>query len=94
MKTLPAGAEPYKRTATFTEKTVPAGLLKTHTTKEGAWAKIVVLKGKLLYRILRPEIREYSLSPGVIGIVEPQVPHEVQPHDQVEFYVEFYRIPG
>jgi tellurite resistance-related uncharacterized protein len=93
VKALPEGAEPYKRTPTFTAHTVPAGLLKQHTTKEGGWAKIVVLQGRLLYRILSPESREYCLSPDVHGVVEPSVPHEVQPQGEVEFYVEFYRAP-
>ena len=92
MQSLPARAQPYKRTPTFTERTVPAGLLKEHTTKAGTWAKIVVLRGMLLYRILSPRTQEYSLSSEVSGVVEPQVPHEVEPQGEVEFYVEFYRI--
>jgi len=48
MKALPEDVRPYKRTPIFTEATVPPGLLKQHTTKEGAWAKIVVLEGRLL----------------------------------------------
>jgi tellurite resistance-related uncharacterized protein len=93
MKTLPQGVQCYKRTPTFTEKSVPAGLLKEHTTKKGSWAKIVVVEGKLLYRILWPEVREYSLDTKTTGIVEPQVPHEVHPEGSVKFYVEFHRVP-
>ena len=35
MPTLPAGAREYKRTATWSETTIPAGLLKDHRTKQG-----------------------------------------------------------
>lgn len=70
---------------------MPAGLQKSHTTKAGSWGKIVVLKGKLLFRILEPKVEETILSPQVYGVVEPQVPHEVRPEGPVEFYVEFYR---
>ncbi|MGD9730359.1 MAG: DUF1971 domain-containing protein [Nitrospiraceae bacterium] len=93
MKALPTSAAPYKRTPTFTEQTVPPGLLKEHTTKEGAWGRIVVLEGELMYRILKPQLEEILLSPDRCGIVEPQVPHEVEPLGTVQFYVEFLRVP-
>lgn len=32
---LPPGLEPYRRTDTFSEQTVPAGLLRAHSTKVG-----------------------------------------------------------
>ena len=54
MVTLPPGVQPYRRTDVFTELTVPVALLKAHTTKEGAWALIHVLEGRLAYRIDDP----------------------------------------
>jgi|GEM_PF-3327153 len=33
--------------------TVPAGLLKSHQTKEGTWDKTNIAEGKLLYRVLQ-----------------------------------------
>lgn len=94
MRTLPAHHVPYKKTPIFTERTIPAGLLKHHTTKAGAWGKIVVLRGSLRYRILAPEVEEILLTPGLSGIVEPEVPHELCPVGPVEFFVEFYREPS
>ena len=94
MKTLPADVRPYQRTPEFTEATVPAGLLREHTTKAGTWGKIVVLEGRLRYRILAPEPTEVLLSPERFGVVEPQVPHEVAPEGPVRFYVEFHRVPA
>jgi tellurite resistance-related uncharacterized protein len=91
MKDLPADVSSYKKTPTFSESTVPAGLRKAHQTKAGTWGKIVVLKGQLLYRILEPEIEEVLLSPERYGVVEPAVLHEVEPVDFVEFYVDFHR---
>lgn len=88
---LPEGICAYKRTPEFTEDTVPPGLLHSHDTKEGVWGRIVVLEGTLLYRILEPEIEEVALEPGVVGIVEPAVKHEVVPGARVRFYVEFCR---
>ena len=46
MKELPPGLEPYKRTPLFTGATVPAGLLKDHSTKEGTWGLINVEEGE------------------------------------------------
>ena len=92
MKTLPADATAYKRTPLFTQATVPAALLKRHTTKAGSWAKIWVRSGQLKYQILLDPPEEHRLTPESPGIVEPQVPHHVQPLGPVEFYVEFYRV--
>ncbi len=49
------------------------------------------MEGRLCYRILEPELREFDLSPERYGVVEPQVPHEVEAMGDVRFYVEFYR---
>ncbi len=75
----------------FDENSVPAGLLKAHQTKTGTWGKIVVVEGKLLYRILEPEREEHLLDSKQGGIVEPKVLHEVEPMGDVRFYVEFFR---
>jgi tellurite resistance-related uncharacterized protein len=83
----------YKRTPEFTAQTVPAGLLKAHSTKDGVWGCIHVISGELVYRILDPrrEPRVARLSPGVHGIIEPGILHQVQPSGEVNFYVEFLR---
>ena len=91
MKSLPEGVSAYARTATFSAQSIPGKLRKSHRTKAGTWAKIVILEGRLRYRILEPEVRELELSPGCPGVVEPQVAHEVEAVGDVCFYVEFYR---
>lgn len=91
MKSLPADVEAYKRTAEFTEETVPAGLLRRHTTKAGTWGRICVLSGRLRYRILEPEVEVIELDASREGVVEPEVPHEVEPVGGVRFFVEFLR---
>jgi tellurite resistance-related uncharacterized protein len=88
---MPSGLEPYKRTAELTSETIPAGLRSSHRTKEGVWGRIVVLEGRLRYRILEPTVEEHELFPGCDGVVEPTVPHEVEPLGAVRFYVEFHR---
>ena len=91
MKSLPAGVARYGGTPEFSEGSIPANLLRSHRTKAGTWAKIVVLEGRLRYRLLEPEFEEIELSPERPGIVEPEVPHEVEARDPVRFRVDFYR---
>jgi tellurite resistance-related uncharacterized protein len=91
VKTLPPDVSAYQRTREFTEATVPDALRRRHTTKPGVWARIQVLEGSLRYRILEPVPEEHVLSPERFGVVEPEVPHEVEPLGTVRFFVEFLR---
>lgn len=88
---IPAELEAYKRTPQFSVSTTPRGLLKSHQTKAGTWALIVVKQGQLVYRELEPTVQSHHLTPGSICLVEPQRRHEVALGDGTEFYVEFYR---
>lgn len=63
-------------------------------TKPGVWERICVLDGSLRYRILEPVREEHVLSAELPGIVEPEVPHEVELLGHVPFFVEFLRAPG
>ncbi len=86
----------YKTTPTFTQDSVPAGLLANHSTKEGVWGLIHVAHGKLRYCVNDPrrENEERILEPGSpAGVVEPTIVHRVEPLGPVEFHVEFLRAP-
>lgn len=94
MNGLPSGLEAYKRTPLFTEATVPAGLLKNHSTKESTWGLIHVEAGTLRYCVTDPRRPPFcvDLAAGTQpGVVEPTVVHRVQPLGPVQFWVEFYR---
>lgn len=91
MKPLPEDVVVYKRTPDFTDGTVPAALRKSHDTKAGVWGRIIVTQGKLRYRILEPAIEDHILDIDHVGIVEPEVPHEVTPLGAVTFHVEFLK---
>ncbi|QOY92777.1 DUF1971 domain-containing protein [Massilia sp. UMI-21] len=91
MKDLPPKLVHYKTTPLFDGASVPAGLLRNHTTAAGVWGRIVVHEGCLRYLIEAPAAEEHLLVPGAPGIVEPQVPHHVALHGPVRFCVEFYR---
>lgn len=91
---VPSDAEPYKRTQSFTEATVPAGLLQDHSTKQGVWGLIRVEQGRLRYIVTDPRLAPVE---GVLtadappGVVEPTVLHRVEPLGAVRFHVEFLR---
>lgn len=90
---LPSDVSPYRRTPEFTETTVPAALLKAHSTKEGAWGLIHVLEGRLAYRVEDPRRpgSETILAAGSTCVIEPTILHAVEPLGPVRFYVEFHR---
>jgi len=89
---IPVGYVVTRRTPEFTQDTVPPALLRAHETKGGAWALIHVLEGKLRYCIEAPAT-ESILKPGRPGVIQPQVPHHVEPIGPVRFYLEFHRAP-
>jgi len=85
---LPPEAREYKRTATFTEETLPPALRQAHRTKTGTWGRIVVTEGQLEFHS-RGRVR--VLGTDDVGIVEPEVPHHVTPLGAVRMHVEFWR---
>ncbi|MCB9701351.1 MAG: DUF1971 domain-containing protein [Myxococcales bacterium] len=91
MPALPEDARPYRRTATFDAATLPAGLRGRHTTREGTWARIVVLEGAVTYRILEPTPRDLVLTPARVGVVEPGVAHQLVGDGPFALFVEFCR---
>ena len=89
---VPSGSKPC-----FTHNSIPKGLLRQHTTKQGTWGVISIQRGRLQYTIdegLHKGV--YHLNENKSGIIEPQVHHSVAPIDneEVEFGVEFYRMPN
>lgn len=94
---LPEGLEPYSRTPTFTEQTLPEGLRKDHSTKPGSWGLIHVEQGMLRYCVTdsRRLPAQFELTPeGRPGVVEPTILHHVEPVGPVQFYVQFLRAPS
>lgn len=100
MKDLPSNVVQYSQVPAkgkppFTAAKIPRGLLKEHTTKAGTWGVIRVSQGQLRYQINEPTPNQYTLDADSVGIIEPQVKHEVAPlTEDVQFVVEFYRVPG
>lgn len=91
---MPETYRETRRTPSFDEASIPAGLQRRHTTRPGVWARIVVERGALHYHVHEPFDTRERLVPGVEGIVLPEVEHEVSPDGAVRFHVAFYGPPG
>ena len=79
----------------FTATTIPSGLLKSHTTKEGTWGVIRPYSGQVEYTIYEPKKSIHVLDEDNLGIIEPTMLHHVKAlSEDVEFVVEFWRAPG
>jgi tellurite methyltransferase len=88
---MPDGHAAVRRTAEFDAASVPAALLKSHTTKRGVWALIHVLRGRVEYRVEAPFHTLQTLEAGSRGVVLPEVEHCVAPLGEALFFVEFWR---
>ncbi len=86
---LPDNLVAYRRTPIFDQDSLPAALRRRHTTKDDVWGLIVILEGRLLYRLLEPP-SERILDPQTPGVIKPCQAHEVEPLGPVSFFVEFY----
>lgn len=83
---------------TYHANSFPKGWLKAHSIKRDTWGVIRVTKGALRYQINEPEPRTFELNVIIfpkVGVIEPTVRHALKPlTEDVEFVVEFYRVPA
>jgi len=86
----PADLAAYKRTPDFSETTIPAGLLRDHATKDGVWARLHVLEGRLQF-VDQEGGGEHLLDSGPHALIFPGRLHHVVPIGPVRFFVEFCR---
>ena len=92
MKQLPDNVSSYNKSQSYTDKSTPGMMKKDHRTRAGVWAKIVVMKGSIIYRI-EDDPESYTLSPVHPGIIEPAVFHKIDPQAGTKFHLEFFRRP-
>lgn len=90
MPALPAEVSEYKRTRSFDQTSIPAGLLRAHATAPGVWGHIVVEEGRLHY-VLEDTGDNWVLVPSAPGVIEPERRHHVEPVGAVRFFVKFLR---
>ncbi len=89
---MPAGYAPYRKTSPFRSGRIPEGLLRQHETKPGVWALLEVSSGSLdLIELLEGGEQRTRIDAGKRAVIRPAVAHRVEPNDDVEFCVEFWR---
>ena len=93
MPQVPVGSRERRRTPSFTEATVPAGLLEAHRTKAGVWARVVIEAGSLEYTLEDPR-RTFVLTPESVGVAPPEMAHHVRPRGPVRFHLVFLDQPA
>lgn len=87
----PESTTRYREGPPWTQATIPAGLRHRHTLKAGTWGELVVLAGHATLRYFEPLDRTCELGPGEVGVVPPQIPHELEASDDVRLRLDFYR---
>ena len=91
---LPPEVEPYRTIGPFDAETLPAGLRRTHSLKEGSWGRIDLLSGELTFTWEDDQGGEERLCAPAELVVPPQAAHHVEPAGQIELTITFYRKPG
>jgi len=87
---LPADAEYVRTTPTFTEASVPAGLLAEHLVAAGNWAVLLVETGALSF-VFDDGSEAVSLLAGDRQVIPPGRYHHLVIDEPVSFSIEFYR---
>lgn len=88
---LPPDLEHVRTTPTFTEESVPAGLLGAHRVATGVWGRLVVHSGALVFRFEDEADLGHEVSEGESLVIPPDRLHHVEVDGPVTFVVEFHR---
>jgi tellurite resistance-related uncharacterized protein len=88
---LPADLRVVRATALWDERTMPAGLRRSHRVAPGVWGRLQVRKGQLRFRADTYPPLDVAVAPGTEQAIPPEVEHEVEPLGEVSFLIEFLR---
>ncbi|WP_299153750.1 DUF1971 domain-containing protein [uncultured Tateyamaria sp.] len=91
IRSLPDGVEKYAESPLFAAGKVPESLQKSHSTKEGTYARLIVTAGQVQYFLVGESTPVATLDVGDTFIILPAEEHFVQVTDDAEFYLEFCR---
>lgn len=81
---------PYRSTIVFDQDSLPEGLQRAHSTRDGVWGVIRVLEGRVRYHIEDGSAPPQDLTPATPGLIQPAQPHHVEPLGPMRMQVEFY----
>lgn len=89
---IPTFMSPTDRTELFSERTVPADLMKENTTDNGTWALLRVHTGSLKFCFSETdETCIYTISPNVPRVIVANQPFFIMVENPVSFHLEYYR---
>ncbi len=74
------------------ERTVPAGLLRSHQVPEGMWGRITVTEGHLRFSAATHPRYEVVLGPSAVQAIPPGVEHQVEPLGSGRFSIDFFTV--
>jgi tellurite resistance-related uncharacterized protein len=80
-----------RETPEFTVKTVPTGLLKSHSLAAHLWGRLTVHKGTVGFTFEEPEVFDIEVKAGQHVDIPPLIHHHVLPFSGGSFSVSFFR---
>ena len=91
---LPGDARPYRTIGPFDAEAIPAGLLKTHNLKAGAWGLLTVEAGAIRFCWDDEAGGGRELQAGEVMLVPPLVPHHLERRGPVTITIAFCGQPA
>ena len=91
---LPDGATVYRTVGPWDADSLPAGLRRTHRTKDGVWARLRVLEGAVTCVMHGPPEQRVRVVPGQPAAVAPGAPHHLELTGPVRLELDFLRLCG
>jgi len=89
---LPDGLRLIRSSPEWDERTVPAGLLRSHRVAGGVWGRVVVRDGQLRFTTSTEPRLNVIVGPGEPQAIPPDVGHSMSPLGPVRFSVDFLAV--
>lgn len=86
---LPAGAAPYRTIGPFAAEAIPAGLLRRHDLKDGAWGLLSVVAGSIRFCWDDDEGGSRIVAVGETMLIPPRAPHHLELQGPVTIEIAF-----
>jgi tellurite resistance-related uncharacterized protein len=80
-----------RRSDTWDEHTVPAGLWRDHRLARGTWGLLRVVDGTLRFIASTEPATDVVLAAGDSQLIPPEVVHHLAPASDARFFIEFLR---
>ncbi len=89
---LPAGLRRVRTSPEWTERTLPAGLRRSHRLAPGTWGRLQVHEGRVRLAVSTDPPRSVEIAAGGEQVIPPDVGHEVEPIGAVRVSIDFLAV--